>query len=139
MVQSGGGHLRFRAIGQRGAEQVSAQSAGQRGIKHSHGAADAADMAHSLLWLLVLIVALGFLSGLRVVPEAQRLVVLRLGRFRCVLQPGLRWILPGIDRTLRVPLSAAVANWQSLSEVELQETLRQLVTTGRLLIPVEPR
>jgi regulator of protease activity HflC (stomatin/prohibitin superfamily) len=47
-------------------------------------------------------------SGLRVIREYQRGVVLRLGRRGPLLEPGLRYILPlGIDRLTRVDLRNA--------------------------------
>jgi len=42
--------------------------------------------------------------SLKIVTEYQRLVVLFLGRFQAVKQPGLRIILPGIQRAFRVDL-----------------------------------
>jgi regulator of protease activity HflC (stomatin/prohibitin superfamily) len=47
-------------------------------------------------------------SGLRVIREYQRGVVLRLGRRGPLLEPGLRYILPlGIDRLTKVDLRSA--------------------------------
>jgi regulator of protease activity HflC (stomatin/prohibitin superfamily) len=47
-------------------------------------------------------------SGLRVIREYQRGVVLRLGRRGPMLEPGLRYILPlGIDRLTKVDLRSA--------------------------------
>ncbi len=47
-------------------------------------------------------------SGLRVVKDYQRGVVLRLGRRGPLLEPGLRYILPlGIDRLTKVDLRSA--------------------------------
>jgi hypothetical protein len=47
-------------------------------------------------------------SGLRVIRDYQRGVVLRLGRRGPLLEPGLRYILPlGIDRLTRVDLRSA--------------------------------
>jgi regulator of protease activity HflC (stomatin/prohibitin superfamily) len=48
------------------------------------------------------------LSGLRIIREYQRGVVLRFGRRGPMLEPGLRYILPlGIDRLTRVDLRSA--------------------------------
>ena len=48
------------------------------------------------------------LSGLRVIREYQRGVVLRLGRHGPTLGPGLRYLLPlGIDRLTRVDMRSA--------------------------------
>lgn len=48
-------------------------------------------------------------SGLRVIREYQRGVVLRLGRRGPTLEPGLRYILPlGVDRLIKVDLRSAL-------------------------------
>lgn len=82
--------------------------------------------------LLLALLALPVLQGICIVPEAQRVVVLRLGRFRAILGPGLHWILPGVDRVIRVDLGRSLPDWQSLAEPELQDRLRQLAVTGQL-------
>ncbi len=43
-------------------------------------------------------------ASLRVVAEYQRLVILFLGRFQLVKQPGLRIVLPGVQKAFRVDL-----------------------------------
>jgi len=50
--------------------------------------------------ILIGLVALSF----KIVTEYERLVVLFLGRFQAVKQPGLRIIVPGIQRAFRVDL-----------------------------------
>ena len=50
--------------------------------------------------LVIGLVAISF----RIVAEYERLVVLFLGRFQIVKQPGLRIIIPGIQRAFRVDL-----------------------------------
>ena len=42
--------------------------------------------------------------SLRIVAEYERLVVLFLGRFQAVKQPGLRIVVPGVQRAFRVDL-----------------------------------
>jgi len=70
--------------------------------------------------------------GIRSVNDAERLVVLRLGRVHSVLQPGLRWILPGVDRTVRVDLSRTVPGWQPLSAQAPDRQLIDLARSGQL-------
>ena len=55
----------------------------------------------AVLFLLVL-------SGFRVLVEYERGVVFRLGRFAGVRQAGLRWIIPVIDRMVKVSLREVV-------------------------------
>jgi len=52
-------------------------------------------------------VALAFF-GFRVLPEYERGVVFRLGRFTSVKGAGLKWIIPFVDRMVRIPLREVV-------------------------------
>jgi regulator of protease activity HflC (stomatin/prohibitin superfamily) len=54
--------------------------------------------------LIVILSLLGFLflMGFRVINQYQRAVKLRLGKYVKTLGPGLRWIIPGIDRIVKV-------------------------------------
>jgi regulator of protease activity HflC (stomatin/prohibitin superfamily) len=53
-----------------------------------------------LLFLLFII----FLSGLRIVNQYERGVVLRLGKYSHTKEPGLRWIIPFIDTMIKVDM-----------------------------------
>ncbi len=53
------------------------------------------------------LLALAFL-GFRVLAEYERGVIFRLGRFNGVRTAGLKWILPGVDRMVRVSLREIV-------------------------------
>jgi len=56
-------------------------------------------------YVLPIVLILGLVAiSLKVVTEYERLVVLFLGRFQIVKQPGLRIIVPGIQRAFRVDL-----------------------------------
>lgn len=44
------------------------------------------------------------LAGLRVVNQYERAVKFRLGRYNGTLNPGLRWIIPVIDRIVKVDI-----------------------------------
>ncbi len=52
------------------------------------------------LFILILLVS----SALRIVPEYQRLVVFRLGRLLSSKGPGIVFVIPWVDRTLKVDL-----------------------------------
>ncbi len=61
--------------------------------------------ANLLNYITPIIFALGLIAlSLKIVPEYERLVVLFLGRFQTVKLPGLRIIVPGIQKTFRVDL-----------------------------------
>ncbi len=57
------------------------------------------------IWYYVIgIVLVIFFAGLRVVNQYQRAVKFRLGKYVKTLQPGLRWIIPIIDKITKVDI-----------------------------------
>jgi regulator of protease activity HflC (stomatin/prohibitin superfamily) len=63
-----------------------------------------------LTGVLILLGALAALTiaGFRVLAEYERGVVFRLGRFTGVKTAGLKWIIPGVDRMVKVSLREIV-------------------------------
>ena len=57
--------------------------------------------------LLGILLAL-LIAGVRILPEYERGVLFRLGRFVGIRSAGLRWIIPGIDRMVRIGLREIV-------------------------------
>lgn len=55
-----------------------------------------------LFWFIVIVVGIFILSGLKVINQYQRGVVLTLGKFTGVRQPGLRVIVPIFQKMIRV-------------------------------------
>ena len=60
-----------------------------------------------LLIMLGVLLALLF-AGVRILPEYERGVVFRFGRFAGVKEAGLKWIIPGVDRMIRIGLREIV-------------------------------
>lgn len=59
--------------------------------------------------IIFLIFALLFLVlGVRILPEYERGVLFRLGRYAGTRTAGLRWIIPGVDRMVRIGLREIV-------------------------------
>ncbi|HYZ90007.1 MAG TPA: slipin family protein, partial [Myxococcales bacterium] len=58
----------------------------------------------SPFWFFLIPVGLWFISGLRVIQEYEAGVIFRLGRFAEVKRAGLNWIVPGLDRMVKVDL-----------------------------------
>ena len=48
------------------------------------------------------------LTGLRMIKEYERVVIFRLGRFSGLKGPGLFWIIPYIDKSVKVDLRTKV-------------------------------
>ena len=62
------------------------------------------------MFLLILIGVLAALliAGVRILPEYERGVIFRLGRYVGLRTAGLRWIIPGVDRMVRIGLREIV-------------------------------
>jgi regulator of protease activity HflC (stomatin/prohibitin superfamily) len=58
--------------------------------------------------ILIGVLAALFIAGVRILPEYERGVVFRLGRFVGIRTAGLRWIIPGVDRMVRIGLREIV-------------------------------
>jgi regulator of protease activity HflC (stomatin/prohibitin superfamily) len=58
-----------------------------------------------IVWLVMVLVAVGVVSSaFRIILEYERGVVFRLGRYAGVKGPGLRFIIPVVDRLVKVSL-----------------------------------
>lgn len=55
-----------------------------------------------LIWTVVAIVVLFILSGIKVINQYERAVVLTLGKFTGLREPGLRLVIPVFQRIIRV-------------------------------------
>jgi regulator of protease activity HflC (stomatin/prohibitin superfamily) len=64
-------------------------------------------MIGSLLIPLAILAAL-FMAGVRILQEYERGVVFRLGRFVAVKDAGFRWLIPMVDRMVKVSLREIV-------------------------------
>lgn len=61
----------------------------------------------SLIILLIVLALIFVLPGIRIVNQYERGVVLRLGKFSRMLEPGLRLIIPYIDQLRKVDIRTA--------------------------------
>jgi regulator of protease activity HflC (stomatin/prohibitin superfamily) len=72
------------------------------------------------------------LLGVRVVPAQEKLAVLRLGRFIGTRGPGVVWILPFVDKAIRMNLDRDVPEWRSLSTEQLASEIERRVSMSGL-------
>jgi regulator of protease activity HflC (stomatin/prohibitin superfamily) len=70
-----------------------------------------------LIFYLLLPIVFFVLSGLRVLQQYQRGLVFRLGRYSGTREPGLTWIIPGIERMQIVDVRVVT------QDIEPQETM----------------
>ncbi len=73
------------------------------------------------LAVVALFVALGF----RVVPESQRLAVMRFGTYVGLRGPGIVFVWPFIDKVTRLTLDRDIPGWRALSEEQLRMEILQ--------------
>jgi len=72
------------------------------------------------------LLALLLLAGFRVLAEYERGVLYRLGRFSGVKSAGLKWIIPGIDRMVRI----------SLREIVMDVPAQEVITRDNVSVKV---
>ncbi|MCG8592209.1 MAG: slipin family protein [Proteobacteria bacterium] len=65
-------------------------------------------------------------AGFRVLAEYERGVVLRLGRLQGVKQAGLKWIIPFVDRMIRI----------SLREIVMDVPVQEVITRDNVSVKV---
>jgi len=67
-----------------------------------------------------------FLMGVRILTEYERGVVFRLGRYNGNKEAGLKWIIPGVDRMVRV----------SLREIVMDVPAQEVITRDNVSVKV---
>ena len=84
-------------------------------------------MAKLIIFAVLVIIILA--RALKIVREDERVAIFRLGRFFSVVGPGLVFLIPGVDKGVRVNLSENIPGWKGLSKVELDEKIRIFVSS----------
>ncbi len=76
--------------------------------------------------ILILIVIL-ILFGARVLRENERAVIFRLGMSLGTRGPGIIYVVPLIDRMVRVNLDKQVPGWRGMLNEDLNQRVQKLV------------
>jgi len=63
-----------------------------------------------LFWCIIGIIDFFILIGLRVIDQYEQGIVLTLGKYTGTRNPGLTWILVGIQRMIKVDLRIATVD-----------------------------
>jgi regulator of protease activity HflC (stomatin/prohibitin superfamily) len=84
----------------------------------------------SIVAILVAVVLMGLLAikAIKIIPEAHKANVERLGRFRKTLEPGLNFVAPGLDKVK--PLI-------DLREIEVPLTDQRVITKDHLVVHID--
>ena len=62
------------------------------------------------MFYILLLVFILFVIGVRIVDQYERGIVLTFGKFTSKKEPGFRWILPGVQRLIKVDLRLATVD-----------------------------
>ena len=57
-----------------------------------------------VIWLFLLLAVILLLSGLKIIDQYERGVVLTLGKYTSTRQPGLTWVLIGVQRMIKIDM-----------------------------------
>jgi regulator of protease activity HflC (stomatin/prohibitin superfamily) len=90
------------------------------------------------VWAAVVIVVLFVLSGLKVLREYQRAVVFRLGRLVGARGPGLVYVIPGIEKAIRIDLRTITMD-VPLQDVITKDNVSLKVSAVLYFLDVAPK
>ena len=86
-------------------------------------------MEDSVNWWILLtplvIAAFVALTAIKQVEEGSRLIIERFGRYLRIGGPGRHFLLPYIDRGIKVDLNQEMPGWQGMTEPEFEEKVMQ--------------
>ena len=77
---------------------------------------------------IALFIIVTVFKAVRIVPQSQKFVIERFGRFASVLGPGINFVVPWIDR---------LAHKVSILERQLPTAHQDAITTDNVLVKVE--
>ncbi len=84
-------------------------------------------MIAELMVLAVLAIVI-LCSAMKIVREDERVAIFRLGHFFSIVGPGLIFLIPVVDKGVKVNLSENIPGWQGLSKGELDEKIKTFVS-----------
>jgi regulator of protease activity HflC (stomatin/prohibitin superfamily) len=77
-----------------------------------------------IVWMIVIAMfALPCLLGYKAVPDHQRFIIERMGKYARVCGPGKHFIMPFIDRAIVIDLETDLPGWQGMTEREIVATI----------------
>ena len=69
-------------------------------------------MVNALYWIISGIAVLIFFSGIRIVRPVERVLIERFGKYRRFANPGFNWIIPLVEKTVKVNITEILVNAQ---------------------------
>ncbi len=81
----------------------------------------------TLFWILAVIALAIALLGFRVIRPVEKGLVERFGRYQRTLEQGLRWVIPFVDRVIKV----------NVTEIRLDIARQQVITKDNLNLEID--
>jgi regulator of protease activity HflC (stomatin/prohibitin superfamily) len=81
-------------------------------------------MKYLIFLILLLVLAL---PSIKILRRHERMVVLRLGRFARIVGPGVVFLIPVVDKGLKVNLKETLPGWEAMSTAELERRVQSIV------------
>ena len=69
------------------------------------------------------------LLGLRIVKPEEWLVVIRFGKYSGFRKQGIHWVVPFVDKTVRVDLRQVTPSWKETPDQILETKVHSWVST----------
>jgi regulator of protease activity HflC (stomatin/prohibitin superfamily) len=67
--------------------------------------------------------------GIRIVKPEEWLIVLRFGKYNGFRKQGIHWVVPFVDKTIRVDLNQVSASWKDTSDEILETKVHKWIST----------
>lgn len=84
------------------------------------------DVARLLLYAAVIYLGL----GVRIVRSNEWLVVVRSGKYSGFRKQGLHWVIPFVDKTIRVDLNQVSPRWRDTPDEVLETEVHNWFSNG---------
>ncbi|GEM_PF-5644340 len=91
-------------------------------------------MEGNFLLNVALVIILGIVllaNAVKRTQDTERLFVFRLGRPYRLAGPGIIWLIPAIDKGIRVDLKLAAPNWRILSESKVFDLVLEYLSNEK--------
>jgi regulator of protease activity HflC (stomatin/prohibitin superfamily) len=84
-----------------------------------------------IVFVVVTTVLLMLAGSVYTVKDNERLAIFRSGRFFRIGGPGFVFVIPIVEKKIRVHLKDHVPGWEEMSKAKLDERIKQFVLSGK--------
>ena len=81
--------------------------------------------------IFIIVILLAIALSIRKIKLNERGVIFRLERFFKIVEPGVIFVIPFVDKMIKVNLNDRLPGWYDLKEDELNEKVKEIVITDK--------